>query len=289
MEDFVEWVPYPMTQDAGDDYSSIAWSDGRIDTVPMDNGDLNTIHELDSWMDLILSINYYNLFEGQSGQFIDHFPQLFRQSDGVLVLRLSRDEEFLSAFVCKSRDPAECLLSWFRGDLSKLKPQSDSRESETGPFLWVEVQEVVALIGSRLLNDVPPIVFSMEVEQKRQNAFDQKMKESNLKQVDLSDMWWYPPNPAGPGFGYPSAFFDAQNFREENLCSTLEEFGIAIGVEHCLAEDEWQRLVTKATPGTIAQKLLDGDPVASFRFENLRMSTLMHAHDWEARWKQLES
>lgn len=67
---------------------------------------------------------------------------------------------------------------------------------------WVSVCEVLAVIGSGLLDDFCPLIFDPDEEE---SGDGETFEDVGLIRVDLP--WWYPPSPEGPAFGYPACLF----------------------------------------------------------------------------------
>jgi hypothetical protein len=128
----------------------------------------------------------------------------------------------------------------------------------------------------------------METDQLRLAEFDQKIKEAGLEKVELSDGWWFPPAPAGPGFGYPAEFFRPESYAKNQETPDLVRPTNAIGIEHRLSESDWEQLVSGSLHGTIAELLFDGSPIATEKFDFMRNSLMQQFRVWESRWKELE-
>lgn len=248
----IEWMQYPVSLGSEDETMTITWSDGSTDVIPAHDGDGETIFQLPRFMDEIFKVENFNCFEGQSGQFIDEYPALFRSETGVLVLRVNSPESFMNAYICKSKDAAECLLSWMRGDIKAWLEPHEYPPAGTYDFHWVSVREVLGFFGSGLLEDIAPIVFDPFEE-----ALDdiEVSDELGLTKVDIP--WWYPPAREGTAFGYPACLFIADTYEREPTIQNLDSPSAAISVSQRLSEDEWQRLLKECFAGSVAERVLN--------------------------------
>ena len=179
----IEWMEYPVSLGSEADEMTITWNDGSTCVVPAHDGDGETIIQLSRLMEEIFRVEYVNCFENQFGRSIDQFPVLFRSPSGVLVLRVMAEDSFLNAFVCKSKDAGECLLSWINGDVAHFAKDIAHPPEGSGDLHWFRVKEVLAMIGAGLLDDIPPIVFAFraclfELESYVQDATIERASET---------------------------------------------------------------------------------------------------------------
>lgn len=274
----VEWMPYPVSLGSEDETMTITWSDGSTDVVPAHDGDGETIFQFLRLMDEIFKVENFNCFEGQSGKFIDEYPALFRSKSGVLVLRVNSPESFMNAFICKSKDAAECLLSWMSGDISEWLDPNEYPPEGSNDFHWVSVREVLGFIASGLLDDFAPIVFDPDEESVDEN---QAVEELGLTKVDLP--WWYPPSREGPAFGYPACLFIADTYDSDPTIQNLDSPSVAISVSQRLSEDEWQRLLEGCQNGTISQAILKHENHRR-HFEGIKRALPVLSQIWLDRW-----
>ena len=158
----IEWMEYPVSLGSEAEEMTITWNDGSTCVVPAHDGDGETIIQLSRLMEEIFRVEYVNCFENQLGRSIDQFPVLFRSPSGVLVLRVMAEDSFLNAFVCKSKDAGECLLSWINGDVAHFAKDIAHPPEGSSDLHWFRVKEVLAMIGAGLLDDIPPIVFDLD-------------------------------------------------------------------------------------------------------------------------------
>jgi hypothetical protein len=150
----IEWMEYPISLGSEADEMTITWNDGSTCVVPAHDGDGETIIQLSHLMEEIFRVEYVNCFENQLGRSIDQFPVLFRSPSGVLVLRVMAEDSFLNAFVCKSKDAGECLLSWINGDVAHFAKNIAYPPEGSSDLHWFRVKEVLAMIGAGLLDDI---------------------------------------------------------------------------------------------------------------------------------------
>lgn len=234
----IEWMEYPIGLANLDEEVTITWSDGSQDVVPGHDGDGETIFQLPNLMEEIFKVKFFHFWESQYGKFFDEYPCLFRYKNGVLVLRASSEERFQNAFICKERDPALCLLSWMNGETApwmiepKWKPEGCTDDH------YVSVREFLAVIGSGLLDEFPPLVLGSGDENEVNNAL---FEEMGLVKVDTG--WWYPEDPNGPDFAYPAALFDPKTYKSVPTIEIVSVMATALGLNHKLDEDAWKRLI----------------------------------------------
>ena len=233
----MEWMEYPISVGTEDEMMTITWSDGSTDLVPANNGDGETIIQLPRLMESLFKVQFFNCFIGQSGRFVDVYPELFRSSSGALVLRVSSEESFDNAFICKERDPGICLLSWFSGDVRKLYEDDSYPPEGSEDNHWVKVRDVLAVIGSGFLDEIPPIVFDADGD----DEIGRESEDSEFEIVDLP--WWHSPNRQGPDFAYPACLFQEQTYESELDFSKLDEISSAVSVTHRLDASSWERLL----------------------------------------------
>jgi hypothetical protein len=276
-----EWMLYPVSIGSEDEMMTITWSDGSTDVVPAHDGDGEAIFQLPRLMDEIFKVENFNCFEGQSGQYIDEYPALFRSETGVLVLRVNSPESFMNAFICKSKDAAECLLSWISGDIKEWLDQNEYPPAGTNDFHWVSVREVLGFIGSGLLDDFAPIVFDPDDETVDNT---EAIEELGLIKVDLP--WWYPPSREGPVFGYPACLFIADTYEIEPTIQNLDTPSVAVSVSQRLNENEWARLLEGCLQGSIAAKILNLNDYHN-RFEAVYKAASELRDLWLNRWRDV--
>lgn len=278
----VEWMEYPI--DLGDDQEemTIMWHNGSTDCVPANDGDGETIYELPRFMKTIFECENFNCAVGQSGRFVDEYPALFQSETGVLVLRVSSEESFQNAFICKSRDPVECLLSWMNGDIQEWIEPSRYPPAGSSDFHWVSVREVLAFIGAGLLDDFAPIVFRPH---KDKSNDDERFEDLGLMKIDLP--WWTPPSREGPAFGYPACVFLPETYEQEPTLQNLDTPSVAISVSQSLSQDEWVRLVNGCAPGSIAERILGNVDGLGERFHAVLAVASRLGDVWLDRWRDL--
>jgi hypothetical protein len=276
----IEWMEYPVSLGDEEEIMTITWSDGSTDVIPANNGDGETIFQLPRFMDELFRVKNFNCLEGASAKFIDMYPQLFRSESGVLVLRVSSEENFLNAFICQSKDPAECLLSWMNDEIKEsLDPISQYPEGSTDMH-WVSVREVLAFLGTQLLDDVAPMVFDPDEEEL---DVDETSTDLGLIKVDLP--WWYPPSREGPDFGYPACLFMPESYVKGVAAQTMNAPSVAISVAQRLSEDEWQRLLAGCRIGSIAEKIEKNIDGYRDHFSSVSRAASELGPIWLERWR----
>ncbi len=278
----IEWMQYPISLKSENDTVTIAWRDGTEDIIPAHDGDGETFLQLPLLMDLIFEIQNFNCSEGQSAKFVDEYPALFRSETGVLVLRVMSEESFINAFVCKSKDPAECLLSWISGDIREWLDSAAYPPEGSGDFHWVSTREVLGFFGTDLLDGCPPIVFDSHEDELYD---DQATEMLGLVKVDLP--WWHSPSREEPASGYPACLFLPDTYECELTLEALETPSVAVSVSHRLAPDQWSRLVRGCFPGSIAEKVKSNLDDYRNRFEEICNSASGLGEVWLARWRDL--
>ena len=247
----IEWMEYPIGLANLDEEVTITWSDGSQDVVPGHDGDGETIYQLPNLMEEIFTVNFYHLWEFQEGKSFDEHPSLFRYKNGVLVLRASSPERFQNAFICKERDPALCLLSWMNGEAAHWMVEPKWKPEGCTDNHYVTVREFLAVIGSGLLDDFPPIVLGNGDEDEVTNAL---FEEMGLVKVDTG--LWYPKDPNGPDFGYPAALFDPKSYETVPTIESVSMMAAALGLNHKLDEDVWKKLIRGAMENSEVLKIL---------------------------------
>jgi hypothetical protein len=276
----VEWMEYPVSLGDEDEVMTITWRDGSTDVVPAHDGDGETIFQLPRFMDEVFRVENFNCLEGASAKFIDKYPQLFRSESGVLVLRVSSEESFLNAFICKSKDPVECLLSWINNEIvNSLDPIGRIPEGASDTH-WVSVREVLAFLGTHLLDDFPPIIFEPD-----ENSVDEIQSSDDFGFVKVDLPWWYPPLREGPAFGYPACLFLRESYELGVKLKGLGDPSIAISVSQRLSEDEWHQLTAACISGSIAEKIeLDIDSYRE-KFSTVFKEAALLGPIWLDRWR----
>ena len=247
----IEWMEYPIGLANLDEEVTITWSDGTQDVVPGHDGDGETIYQLPNLMEEIFKVKFFHLWESQYGKFFDEYPGLYRYKNGVLVLRASSEERFQNAFICKERDLALCLLSWMNGEVAPWMIEPKWKPEGCTDNHYVSIREFLAVIGSGLLDDFPPIVLGGGVEDEVTNAL---FEEMGLVKVDTE--WWYPEDPNGPDFGYPAALFDPKTFQTVPTIESISILTTVLGLNHKLDEDVWKRLIRRSMENSEILKTL---------------------------------
>jgi hypothetical protein len=237
----IEWMEYPIGLANLDEEVTITWADGSQDVVPGHDGDGETIYQLPNLMEEIFTVSFYHLWEYQEDKSFDEFPGLYRYQNGVLVLRASSSERFQNAFICKERDPALCLLSWMNGEVAHSMLEPKWKPEGCTDNHYASIREFLAVIGSGLLDDFPPIVLGSGNEDEATNEW---FEEIGIKKVDSG--WWYPEDPNGPDFGYPAALFDPKTYGTAPTIDSVSKLATAVGLNHKLDEDVWKRLIRGA-------------------------------------------
>jgi hypothetical protein len=276
----IEWMEYPVCLGNEEETMTITWSDGTTDVIPANNGDGETIFQLPRFMDELFRVENFNCQEGASAKFIDLYPQLFRSETGVLVLSVSSEESFLNAFICKSKDPVECLLSWMNHEIENwLNPMSRYPEGATD-LHWVSVREVLAFLGTQLLDNFAPIVFDPDEEELDVN---ETSADLGLTKVDLP--WWYPPSRDGPAFGYPACLFKPDSYAQGVTAQMLNDPSVAISVSQRLSEVEWNRLLAGCRVGSIAEKIERNVDGYRDHFSSVVQAASELGPIWLERWR----
>lgn len=249
----IEWMEYPIGLANLDEEVTITWADGSQDVVPGHDGDGETIYQLPNLMEGIFKVRFYHLWESHEAKFADEYPGLYRYKNGVLVLRASSEERFENAFICKERDPALCLLSWMNGDVAYWMHEPKVKPEGCTDNYYATIHEFLAVIGSGLLNDFPPIVLGSGDENDATNSWFEE-----IGSVKVETGWWYPDDPNGPDFGYPAALFVPKTYEETPTIESVSELATAIGLNHKLDEEVWKRLIVEATESSKVLKTLHG-------------------------------
>jgi hypothetical protein len=276
----VEWMEYPVSLGNEEEVMTITWRDGSEDVIPAHDGDGETIFQLPQLMEEIFRVENFNCLNGASAKFIDKYPQLFRSSTGVLVLRVSSEESFLNAFVCKSKDPVECLLSWMNNEIIESLDRSDRYPEGVTDLHWVSVREVLAFLGTQLLDNFAPIVFDLDEE-----AQDEEEISIDLGLTKVELPWWYPPSREGPVFCYPACLFMPETYAREVTIRTLDEPSVAISVSQRLSEDEWNSLLVGCRVGSIAEKIEEDMDGYRDLFSSVAQAAAELGPIWLERWR----
>jgi hypothetical protein len=137
------------------------------------------------------------------------------------------------------------------GDVAHWMHESEWKPEGCTDNHYVSIREFLAVIGSGLLDDFPPVVLGSEDEDEATNEW---FKEMGLVKVDTG--WWYPDDPNGPDFGYPAALFVPKTYEEIQTIESVSELATAIGVNHKLDEEVWKRLIVGATESSKVLKTL---------------------------------
>jgi hypothetical protein len=244
-------MEYPIGLANLDEEVTITWADGSQDVVPGHDGDGETIYQLPNLMEEIFRVRFYHLWEYQEDKSFDEFPGLYRYKNGVLVLRASSPERFQNAFICKERDPALCLLSWLNGEVAHWMLEPKWKPEGCTDNHYASILEFLAVIGSGLLNDFPPIVLGSGDDDDATNSWFEK-----IGSVKVETGWWYPDDPNGPDFGYPTALFVPKTYEETPTIESVSELATAIGLNHKLDEEVWKTMIVGATESSKVLKTL---------------------------------
>jgi hypothetical protein len=260
----IEWMEYPISLGSDVDDMTITWSDGTTDIVPAHDGDGETFYQLPDLMEEIFRVENFACFEGQSDQFSSEYPTLYRSPTGVLVLRVNAEGSFLNAFVCKSKDAAECILSWINGDIVHFLQEKTYPPEGSTDFHWISVKEVLALIGSGLIDEFPPIIFEPE-----KRLPDVEMPPGSFVPTPVVLPWYYPPLRDGPSFAYPACLFQLDSYVESATLAQISETSVAVSVNQTLSDNEWNRLLEGCRQGSIAERILSDSDGFGERFTRL--------------------
>jgi len=276
----IEWMEYPISLGSEADEMTITWSDGTTDVIPAHDGDGETFYQLSRLMEQIFSVENFNCFKGQSAKFIDQYPALFRSTTGVLVLRVESEENFLNAFVCKSRNAAECLLSWFNGDIIQCLEDKTYPPAGSIDFHWISVKEMLAMIGAGLLDDFPPIVFDPN-----EDLGSEVATPESLGFIPVELPWWSPPPRNGPVFTFPACLFELDSYSQEATIEQLSETSVAISLTQNLSQDEWVHLLQGCQTGSIANRIVNDSDGFAERFERVSELAMELGPTWLERWR----
>ena len=278
----IEWMEYPVSLGSEAEEMTITWNDGSTCVVPAHDGDGETIIQLSRLMEEIFRVEYVNCFENQLGRSIDQFPVLFRSPSGVLVLRVMAEDSFLNAFICKSKDAGECLLSWINGDVAHFAKDIAHPPEGSSDLHWFRVKEVLAMIGAGLLDDIPPIVFDLD------EAIDPEGSVPELYELTEDELpWWTPPPREGLVFAFPACLFELDSYVQNATIDRASETCVAVSVTHALSQEEWVHLLEGCQTGSIADRILNDSD--GFRARFAIVSTLVPelGRIWLDRWKDL--
>ena len=276
----IEWMEYPVSLGDEEELMTVTWRDGSTDVVPAHDGDGETIFQLPRFMEEVFRVENFNCLEGASAKFIDMYPQLFRSETGVLVLRVSSEESFLNAFICKTRDPVECLLSWMNNEIKdSLDPISRFPEGSSDMH-WVSVREILAFLGTQLLEDFPPIVFDLD-----EDDIDGDEASDDLGFIKVELPWWYPPPREGPAFAYPACLFLPESYELGADIDNFRDPSIALSVSQRLTEDEWNRVLAGCRRGSIAEKIEEDIDNYREKFSTVFRAAASLGPIWLNRWQ----
>lgn len=276
----IEWMEYPISLGSEVDDMTITWSDGTTDVVPAHDGDGETFYQLPDLMEEIFRVENFACFEEQSYQFSSEYPALYRSPTGVLVLRVNADEKFLNAFVCKSKDAAECILSWINGDIVRFLQDKTYPPEGSTDFHWISVKEVLALIGSGLIDEFPPIIFEPDEETEENDLIHGRFVPTR---VELP--WYYPPLRDGPVFAFPACLFQIDSYENDPTIESLGQTSVAISISQRLSEDEWTRLLEGTHQGSIAQKIVNDTARFHARYLSMVPVAAELGPIWLERWR----
>lgn len=275
----IQWIEYPISIGDEDEEMTITWDDGSTDLLPANNGDGEAIFQLPRLMDEVFRVENFNCFQGQSGQFIDEYPALFRSKTGAHVLRVVSEESFMNAFVCQSKNAAECLISWMSGDLANAMHRVGQQPEGMNDFHWVSVREVLGFIASGLLDEFPPIIFDLE----ENNAqVENGISDEGFERVDLP--WWYPPSREGPVFGYPACLFLPETYSKELTLECMDNPSVPISVTQRLTESDWQALLSHSFQNSLAQDCCLGIDGKDKYFKQIKSQSSQLGSIWHDRW-----
>jgi hypothetical protein len=166
------------------------------------------------------------------------------------------------------------------GDVAHWMLESEWKPEGCTDNHYVSVREILAVIGSGLLDDFPPIVLGSGNEDEATNEW---FEEIGIKKVDSG--WWYPEDPKGPDFGYPAALFDSKTYGTVPTIDSVSKLATAVGLNHKLDEDVWKRLIRGAMENSEILKILHGID------ERSRTAIFELAKDlkpiFEQRWQEM--
>ena len=275
----IDWMEYPVSLGSEADEMTITWNDGSTCVVPAHDGDGETIIQLSRLMEEIFRVEYVNCFENQLGRSIDQFPVLFRSPSGVLVLRVMAEDSFLNAFVCKSKNAGECLLSWINGDVAHFATDIVHPPEGSSDLHWFRVKEVLAMIGAGLLDDIPPIVFDLD------EAIDPEGPVPELYELTEDELpWWTPPPREGLVFAFPACLFELDSYVQDATIERASETCVAVSVTHTLSQKEWVHLLKGCQTGSIADRILNDSDGFRARFVIISALVPELGPIWLDRW-----
>jgi hypothetical protein len=246
--EMTDWVLYPNSDSTETEFETITWNDLSTDEVPS-NYFGEGIFELPTRFETSLCISWYLLHNADDIYRVE-FPRILSIPEGPTILRFDAEDEYLTALICQSRDQTECLHSWLKGE-AKIDNGSDEFFSLIGQTDY-PVREVLAFIGSGLLNDVQPMYI-------QQSSNDGKVAVYSTALFD----------PAFYNFG---ANLDVRTYAHS-----------AVSVERSLGTDVWGKLVAFCFEGSIAQKIQNDVPSYRQRWDELVAQAEAVAPEWEAR------
>ena len=272
----VEWMEYPISLGCESELMTVTWSDGSTDLIPAYDGYGDTIVDLPLLMDVVFQVQNICCFTGQSDRFADEYPALFRSPTGVLVLLARAEEKFMNAFVCSSKDASECLLSWLRGEVVNFLVENTYPPEGAQDNHWVSVREVLAMIGSGLLDGFTPFVFEADEND------DQDFMSFGLVRVELP--WQSPPDRMGPLFAYPACLFDPDMYVSELSLENIDARSVAVSVSQRLSPSEWENLITGCHDDSIAAQILNNESDFKNRWTELSELASTLSPFWLQRW-----
>jgi hypothetical protein len=246
--EMIDWLLYPNSDSADAEFETITWNDLSTDEVPS-NYFGEGIFELPTKFDTALCVSWY-LLHNPDDIYRVEFPRMLSIPEGPTILRFDAEDEYLTALICQSRDQTECLQSWLKGE-SKIDNESDEFFSLIGQTDY-PVREVLAFIGSGLLDDVQPMYI-------QQSSNDEKVSVYSTALFD----------PAFYNFG---ANLDVRTYAYS-----------AVSVEKSIGPDVWEKLLAFCFEGSIAQKIQNDVPSFRQRWDELVTQAEAIAPEWEVR------
>ena len=243
-----QWLAYPNSESPDSELESITWKDGSTDEVPA-NYFGEGIHELLMKLETTVCISWYLLHNADDIYRVE-FPRMLPIPEGPTILRFEAEDDYLTALVCESRDQFECFQSWLKGE-ARIENESDEFFSLIDNTDY-PVREVLAFVGSGLLDHVQPILV-------QQSPTGTKL---SLYLTSLFD----------PAFYNAGLDLDVETYGQSAVC-----------VETSIAPSAWEQLLTFCFEGSIAQKIQNDVPGYRQCWEALVARAETVSPEWEAR------
>ena len=243
-----DWVLYPNSDSSDAEFETITWNDLSTDEVPA-NYFGEGVFELPTKFETKLCISWYLLHNADDIYRVE-FPRVLSIPDGPTILRFYAEDEYLTALICQSRDQIECLQSWLKGE-AKIDNENDEFFSLMGQTDY-PVREVLAFIGSGLLDDVEPMYIQQQSNDGGVSVYSSALFD--------------------PAFYYFDANLDVRTYAHS-----------AVSVATFLGPDVWEKLLAFCFEGSIAQKIQNDEPSYRHRWEELVAQAEAIAPEWEAR------